>query len=400
MKHKSLKTRSYKHLSRIVELYAIKNPGAMVLEIGAGTGGATTTILEGFGTRGDGTGSILGHYTFTDISLGFFEAAKSKFAAWTSLMNFKKLNIEVNPSEQGFTNNTYDLIVAASCLHATKNLTTSMSHVRQLLKPGGTLLLIEATADRLEGQLVFGTLPGWWLGEEPERQMSPNAPLEMWNRVLSEVGFTGVDFDVPDYEEPDFQSARVMLSRATTTVQCSFSIVVTSKQQTTEEQMTWMKEVSHSIASLTGKCPTIVSLEDVEAWQDTVCIFTAEMEAPFVYGMDETSFDQLKRLLNQCSGLVWLSCGGLIDATEPFFGATDGFLRTMRQEDAGKRRIRLDFDKTETPWSRDKISHMLSRTHCFMCLGYIQIRCKMPCRGTLQRICLQSCNHFISRDGH
>jgi acyl transferase domain-containing protein len=359
MDHEALKTRSYKHLSTIAELYAIKNPGAKVLEIGAGTGGATTTVLEGFGTRGDGTGSILGHYTFTDISPGFFEAARSKFAAWSSLMDFKKLDIEVNPLEQGFTNSTYDLIVAASCLHATKNLNTTMSHVRQLLKPGGTLLLIEATADRLEGQLIFGTLPGWWLGEEPERQMSPNAPLEMWKRVLSEVGFTGVDFDVPDYEEPDFQSARVMLSRATTTVQCPFSIVVPPSQQPSGERTAWLREVSDAIASLTGKSPSIVSLEDVEAWQDTVCIFTAEMEAPFVDGMDETAFEQLKKLLTQSSGLVWLSCGGLVDATEPSFGATDGLIRTMRQEDAGKRWIRLDFEKDASPWSSDKIQHLV-----------------------------------------
>lgn len=170
-----------------------------------------------------------------------------------------------------------------------------------------TLLLIEATADRLEGQLIFGTLPGWWLGEEPERQMSPNAPLEMWKRILSEVGFTGVDFDVPDYEEPDFQSARVMLSRATTTVQCPFSIVVPASQQPSGEQTAWLRDVSDAIASFTGKSPSIVSLEDVESWPDTICIFTAEMEAPFVDRMDETAFHQLKKLLNQSSGLVCLA---------------------------------------------------------------------------------------------
>jgi NADPH:quinone reductase-like Zn-dependent oxidoreductase/SAM-dependent methyltransferase len=365
MDHEALKTRSYKHLSTLAELYAIKNPGANVLEIGAGTGGATTTVLEGFGTRGDGTGSILGHYTFTDISPGFFEAARSKFAAWSSLMDFKKLDIEVNPLEQGFTTGAYDLIVAASCLHATKNLNTTMSHVRKLLKPGGTLLLIEATADRLEGQLIFGTLPGWWFGEEPERQMSPNAPLEMWKRVLLETGFTGVDFDVPDYEEPDFQSARVMLSRASTTVQCPFSIVLPPSQQPSggpgkrPEREAWLRDVSNAITSLTGKSPAIVSLENVEAWQDTVCIFTAEMEGPFVDGMDATTFDQLKKLLNHSSGLLWLSCGGLIDATEPSFGATDGLIRTMRQEDAGKRWIRLDFENNTKPWSSDKIRHIV-----------------------------------------
>ncbi|KAF7532113.1 hypothetical protein G7054_g8247 [Neopestalotiopsis clavispora] len=359
MDHEALKTRSYKHLSTIAELYAIKNPGANVLEIGAGTGGATTTVLEGFGTRGDGNGTILGHYTFTDISPGFFEAARTKFAAWSSLMDFKKLDIEVSPLEQGFTSQSYDLIVAASCLHATKNLKTTMTHVRQLLKPGGTLLLIEATADRLEGQLIFGTLPGWWLGEEPERQMSPNAPLDMWKRVLSEVGFTGVDFDVPDYEEPDFQSARIMVSRATTTVQSSFSIVVPSNQQVTEGQSSWLADLSNAIASLTGKAPSIASLDDTETWQNTVCIFTGEMETPFVDGMDTVAFQQLKKLLNQCSGLVWLSCGGLVKGTDPAFGATDGLIRTMRQEDASKRWIRLDFDQSQNPWSSNNIQHII-----------------------------------------
>ncbi|KAK8079180.1 hypothetical protein PG994_002987 [Apiospora phragmitis] len=360
MDHEALKTRSYKHLSTIAELYALKNPGAKVLEIGAGTGGATTTVLEGFGTKGGGSGSILGHYTFTDISPGFFEAARTKFAAWSSLMDFKKLDIEVDPLEQGFTEGAYDLIVAASCLHATKDLNTTMTHVRKLLKPGGTLLLIEATADRLEGQLIFGTLPGWWLGEEPERQMSPNAPLEMWKRVLSEVGFTGVDFDVPDYEEPAFQSARVMLSRAKTAVQCPFSIVVPpQKQQSSAEQMTWLHQASNAIASLTGKPPLIVSLEDVDEWQETVCIFTAEMEAPFIDGIDETAFEQLKKLLNQSAGLVWLSCGGLVDAADPAFGATDGLIRTMRQEDAGKRWIRLDFEKAGSAWSSENIPHLV-----------------------------------------
>ena len=49
----------------------MKYPGANVLEIGGGTGEATTTVLEAFGTRGGSTGSILSHYTFTNISPGF-----------------------------------------------------------------------------------------------------------------------------------------------------------------------------------------------------------------------------------------------------------------------------------------------------------------------------------------
>lgn len=66
------KFRSSHHLAKIAEPYALKRPGARVLEIGGGTGGATGVVLESFATRGEGSGTLLGHYDFTDISSGFF----------------------------------------------------------------------------------------------------------------------------------------------------------------------------------------------------------------------------------------------------------------------------------------------------------------------------------------
>ncbi|KAK9800099.1 hypothetical protein SCARD494_01892 [Seiridium cardinale] len=360
MNHEALKTRSYSHLSKISELYALKNPGANVLEIGGGTGGATRTVIEGFATRGDGSGTILGHYTFTDISPGFFDAAKEKFSVWADMMSFKKLDIEVDPSLQGFKPGSYDLIVAASVLHATKSLTRTLNHVRQLLKPGGKLLLIEATADRLEGQLIFGTLPGWWLGEEPERQSSPNAPLEMWDRVLRETGFTGVDFEISDYEEPEYQSARVMLSSASTTLIKPVSILLPSKTDVMNPQLQhWLSELGEAVQQLTGTATPVENLNDFTPQPDTIYIFIAEMESPFVDGMDAEAFDQLKKVLVNCFDVLWLSCGGLVDATDPSFAATDGVLRTLRQEDSNKRCIRLDFELDNSPWTLDKIDHII-----------------------------------------
>ena len=358
MDHEALKTRSYKHLATIAELYATKNPGANVIEIGGGTGGATTTVLEGFGARGDGLGTILGRYMFTDVSPGFFEAARSKFAPWSSLMDYKKLDIEIDPVEQGFVPGTYDLVVAASCLHATKSLIKTMSHVRSLLKPGGTLLLIEATADRLEGQLIFGTLPGWWLGEEPERQTSPNAPLDMWQRVLKETGFTGVDFDIPDYEEPDFQSARVMLARATTSVKGPITIIKPSHEDASSSS--WITQLAKAVSTQLGITPSICNLDDKTIYQDTLCIATMEMERAFVNEMTTTEFEDLRQLFLNSNGLLWLSHGGAVDSTEPAYGATDGLMRTMRQEDAGKRWIKLDLDRqTGSLWATDDLAHVM-----------------------------------------
>lgn len=106
-------------------------------------------------------------YTFTDISTGFFEKAQIKFKAWGSLITFRSLNIEEDLGAQGFVENeNYDIIVAANVLHATHKMDHTMSQVHKLLKPDGKLILVEATAGRqISGELVFGLLPGWWLGK-------------------------------------------------------------------------------------------------------------------------------------------------------------------------------------------------------------------------------------------
>lgn len=88
-----------------------------ILEIGAGTGSATQVMLESLipldqsaNTR---SGSPVASYCFTDISMGFFGKAKERFEPWLEHMDFKTLNIEMEPSEQGFEKGSFDIIVAA-----------------------------------------------------------------------------------------------------------------------------------------------------------------------------------------------------------------------------------------------------------------------------------------------
>jgi acyl transferase domain-containing protein/predicted O-methyltransferase YrrM len=157
--------RSYWQAAEIIRLCTHKNPRAQVLEIGAGTGSGTQAFFNAIDD--DIVGSSLApfeHYTFTDISAGFFEAAKSLFHRWEHMMSFRKLDIEIDPEKQGFEPNSYDIIIAAQCLHATANMSTTLSHVRKLLRPGGKLILVETTQDHVDLSFSFGLLSGWWLG--------------------------------------------------------------------------------------------------------------------------------------------------------------------------------------------------------------------------------------------
>lgn len=113
-------------------------PHARILEIGAGTGGATKTVLERIG-------GTMSSYTYTDISVGFFDKAAELFRAYSDRIIFKPFDVEKPPVSQGFEQHSYDIIIASNVLHATASIQRTLEHARQLLKPGGYLLMLELT---------------------------------------------------------------------------------------------------------------------------------------------------------------------------------------------------------------------------------------------------------------
>lgn len=158
--------RCYDHARQYVDLIAHQNPALKVLEIGAGTGGTTLPILEMLGGQDDKKPRFL-QYDFTDISAGFFDAARERFKPWSSLLQYRILDIEKEPADQGFGTKEYDMIIAANVLHATSLLTNTMKNVHKMLKPGGKLILIEETVPALR-RFPFATLPGWWLSKSQD----------------------------------------------------------------------------------------------------------------------------------------------------------------------------------------------------------------------------------------
>lgn len=155
--------RIYAHMSDILRLFAHKNPGSTILEIGGGTGGCTVPALRALTGDDDGIPRFA-HYDFTDISSGFFEGAREKLIEWEDRVGFKKFDVEVDAKSQDIDCGKYDLVIACNVLHATANMDKTMFNVRKLLRPGGKLLTVEGTRDTLDISLVFGILPGWWLG--------------------------------------------------------------------------------------------------------------------------------------------------------------------------------------------------------------------------------------------
>jgi iterative type I PKS product template protein len=145
---------------------AAQHPEPGIIEIGAGTGSCTQAVLKALAKGGKGCNKeLFAHYTYTDVSSGFFNDARKRFGEYTSLMSFRTLNHSSDLTAQGFDPASYDMAVACQCLHVTSDVVRTMSHVRRLLKKGGKLLMVETTTDSVDVNLIFGVLEGWWMSE-------------------------------------------------------------------------------------------------------------------------------------------------------------------------------------------------------------------------------------------
>ncbi|TVY41051.1 Hybrid PKS-NRPS synthetase [Lachnellula occidentalis] len=184
------------HIARAVSQITHRYPQANILEIGGGTGGTTGKVLQRIGTA-------YSHYTFTDVSPGFFERAADRFSdqARKRKMTFQVLDIEKDIVDQGFSEGTYDVVVASNVLHALQNLEDTMRQVRRLLKPGGYVVMMEVTGDVLRLGFIMGILSGWWVGAQvgdEGRQWGPGISALQWNDLLRRTGFSGVDHIASD----------------------------------------------------------------------------------------------------------------------------------------------------------------------------------------------------------
>ena len=157
-----------------------------VIEVGAGTGSATDAVLPELPSgRYD--------YVYTDISAGFFAEAEARFEANGFLLDYRVLDVEKDPLEQGFEAHGYDLLIASNVLHATRYLDETLAHCRALLAPSGELVALE----NLRGQgwldLTFGQLDGWWRFADHYRPHHALASPEVWRQALGDAGFEAVE---------------------------------------------------------------------------------------------------------------------------------------------------------------------------------------------------------------
>jgi len=159
-----------------------KRIGIRILEIGAGTGSTTTSILGKLSQDRS-------LYTFTDISGRFVSEAKDNFSDY-SFISYAQFDVEKDAVSQKLETDKFDIIVATNVLHATKDLRKTIENIKKILAPSGMMILLEGTAPVRWVDITFGLTDGWW--NFTDYDLRKNYPLlspEQWKSTLKNLGF-------------------------------------------------------------------------------------------------------------------------------------------------------------------------------------------------------------------
>ncbi|KAI3399122.1 hypothetical protein diail_7701 [Diaporthe ilicicola] len=326
------------YIARVTRQLSHKHPRAKFLEIGAGTGGTTRSVLDSVGLGGYSS------YTYTDISAGFFQKAAEKFSDHRDKMTFKVLNVENDVAAQGFQEGGYDVVVAANVLHATRNLAETVRNARALLKPGGYLVLMEITGDSLAATYTMGALPGWWLGVDDGRRFSPGVSISEWDSLLKRTGFSGVDsvtYDCPDLTKHTFS---VLISQAIDEHVSLLREPLSSQISSSQEHLLIIGGKTPEVAKLSRDMQGLLhkwrQIEVVDSFdalkpetidQQTFVISLTELDAPlFATTMTDERLQRLQNLFSRAQRVLWLTSGSLCH--DPLSNMVVGLGRSLPKE--------------------------------------------------------------------
>lgn len=343
--HGRYQIRLNRTIADLVRTFAHRYPRANILEVGAGSGGTTLSVLEQLG-------DAIGRYTFTDVSAGFFEKAREKLAktdaASADRVAYKVLDLERDPLEQGFEAESQDVIIAANVLHATADLTKAVQNVRRLLKPGGYLFMLEVTGEYLEGLLLMGPLEGWWLGNREGKASQPGLTLQGWDDLFRETGFSGVDKHQSDVPSPQTQAVSVVVTQATDTrvdmlrdplehlddVPVSDQVLIIGGESLAMSRT--IRTISQHVARFAGRVQVVQSIDKIDPAvhlsSPTAIIALCDLERPFFADpVTEVRLQKLQTLFANANDVLWVTTGHL-DDKDPSSAMMIGLCRTMAIE--------------------------------------------------------------------
>ncbi|KAK4982772.1 hypothetical protein LTR66_009106 [Elasticomyces elasticus] len=343
-------------LGRTVKQLVRRYGHMKILEIGAGTGGATKVIMNEIGRS-------FASYTYTDISSGFFETAQQVFYALGNKMIFKPLDCEKDVVAQGYEEHSYDLVVASLVLHGTTDLRRTLRSSRRLLKPGGYLVMQEITNNDVSRTgFMMSATTGWRLGQDDGRRLSPGVSTLEWHQLLLECGFSGIDTATPEIDVfPSTLTVWPLSSFGTykSAGEEEWDLVIIGGQTLGTSQL--INQIVRLVQPFGVKHAVYRTLGDMmgaaKTSSSSAILCLAELDEPIFRALSERTLKGMQRLFETQGTVLWVTQG--CRSEEPYMNMSVGLIRTVLLETPDLVAQVLDLDSGTKPDPRQLLETLL-----------------------------------------
>ncbi|KAF3392622.1 Polyketide synthase-nonribosomal peptide synthetase [Penicillium rolfsii] len=325
-------------MGRIAGQIGNKFPHMNVLEVGAGAGDATESVLRELSTA-------FASYTYTDLTDSLLDGAQEKFQKNLDRMAFKVLDLDKDVVEQGYREESYDLVIASLALYATPDLQRTLSNIRRLLKPGGYLLTLQLTVpNMMRFSVVLGGLPGWWLGYTEGQTLSPCVSPEKWHELMRKAGFSGLETSISHDAERMAPFSVIMTQAVDHRINFLRDPIGTKEQRLNVESLVLIGGKTSLTSSMLAQIKNAVDphfetikcyheLEDIGAdelpFMGTV-LSLAELDAPVLFNMRPETLKSFQELFRLSKNVLWVGHGA--QGENPVGNLFRGIQRTIAME--------------------------------------------------------------------
>jgi acyl transferase domain-containing protein/NADPH:quinone reductase-like Zn-dependent oxidoreductase len=290
-------------VAQYIRVLSHKNPQLSILELGAGAGVATLTVLRALGGE-NGNPANFRQYIYTDNMNESSKQAAKRLTGWGSLIKFKTLDIEGDVVSQGFETNSHDVVVIA---HGISQKSLALKNIHSILKEGGRIVVIG------------------------------NAEQQEWDSQLRENGFSGADLVIKTNAGPDNTIIVSQVAKKRTVAVKEVLVIA-------EEE-----ESGVSVAKLTGLLQNADIKVNVTTFSQAqpdakTCIVLSDMTSPILEKPDSKTWEILKSTFIKSEGVLWVTRGALIASSNPNANLVTGFARTARSENGESTIVTLDLD--------------------------------------------------------
>ena len=324
---------SYQAAANYVALIGHKKPNISILEFGVGTGQIAEIFLKRLVTiHGP---SCCGKYTFAHESTSVLEQTSRQLEPWSHWVDCKALELGTSFAQQGFENNSFDVIILPHGLCTARCEKIALSKIHDLLRPSGCLIAINPFDPKRNvlKNIMFSALH--CLSAEEFCLGQGGWTESQWTEILGDAQFTDVDAFTEKDSNKSHQfivakKRNAVLSTAKISIICEENAGIATKYLVSQ-----LKKASCEV--------DVTEIHNVDP-KDQICLVLDTPKSSILVAPDYEVLTKIKAMFMHSAGVLWVTKGGTIEPVNPDAGLVFGFARTARAESGVKPIVTLDLD--------------------------------------------------------